>query len=308
MISWFRRQRYAIAAAFAHLRQAPGNFVLNMVVVAMTLSLPFAGITLLDNVKPVTAQLAVESEISIFVKMNTPPELASSLTPAIRNVFQEFGQTAKIVYVPRDKALDMLKEKSGMADAVAALGANPLPDGYLVRLDEVSSMASIGRLESIITKLEKLPNIDKVQLDSAWIKRLAALMNVLQLGLIFLGGTLGIVVIAVAFNTIRLQVMSHLDEIALMRLVGATDAFIRRPFYYTGALLGFGAGCIGLIAVAVALLPLNLAIADLARLYSSNLQLFPLDVATSAILLGVSALLGLIGAAFSVRRHLGRVA
>jgi len=308
MISWFRRQRYAIAAAFAHLRQAPGNFVLNMVVVAMTLSLPFAGITLLDNVKPVTAQLAVESEISIFVKMNTPPELASSLTPAIRNVFQEFGQTAKIVYVPRDKALDMLKEKSGMADAVAALGANPLPDGYLVRLDEVSSVASIGRLESIITKLEKLPNIDKVQLDSAWIKRLAALMNVLQLGLIFLGGTLGIVVIAVAFNTIRLQVMSHLDEIALMRLVGATDAFIRRPFYYTGALLGFGAGCIGLIAVAVALLPLNLAIADLARLYSSNLQLFPLDVATSAILLGVSALLGLIGAAFSVRRHLGRVA
>lgn len=307
MMNWLRQQAYSISAAAAHLRQAPGSFILNMLVLAMTLSLPFAGTTLLENLKPVTAQLEVDAEISIFMKMETPREVASALTPSIRAVFQEHGQAVKISFIPREKALEVLKDKGGLTDAITTLGGNPLPDGYLVKLEQAGGAADVARIEKLVEQLKKLPNVDKVQLDSAWVKRLAALMNVMNLMLMCLAGTLGVVVVAVVFNTIRLQVMSHLDEIALMRLVGATDAFIRRPFYYTGALLGLGAGCIALAAVGLALLPLNAAIADLAKLYASDISLAPLDLQTSAILLALSAVLGWMGAALSVRRNLARV-
>lgn len=306
MSNWFRQRTYSISAALAHLRQAPANFLINMLVVAMTLALPFGGATLLDNLRPVSAQLEVDAEISLFMKMETPRDISSALTQSIRNVFQEHGHRVKITFVPRETALQMLKDKGGLADAVATLGANPLPDGYLIRLEQ-SGTAAATRIDAIATQLQKLPNVDKVQLDFAWVKRLAALMHVLNVMLIFIAVALGIVVIAVAFNTIRLQVMSHQDEIALMRLVGATDAFIRRPFYYTGTLLGFGAGCIALALVGLALLPLNLAVADLARLYSSDLQLSPLDISSCALLLAVSAGLGWMGAALSVRRNLAKV-
>jgi cell division transport system permease protein len=306
-MNWFRQQAYSMRAAAAQLRQGPANFLLNMLVLAMTLALPFAGLTLLENLTPITAQLNVEAEISVFLKMDTSRETAAAQESAIRKIFQAQGQETKIVFVPREKALEALKDKSGLADAVTTLGANPLPDGFLIRLVQGDSSGAAYHIDSIVDQLQKLPAVDKVQLDSAWVKRLAALMRVINMVLMFLAGTLGIVVIAVAFNTIRLQVMSHLEELALMRLVGATDAFIRRPFYYSGALLGFGAGCIALVVVALALLPLNFAIADLAKLYASDLQIEPLDISSSAGLLAISAFLGWMGAALSVRRNLARI-
>jgi cell division transport system permease protein len=129
----------------------------------------------------------------------------------------------------------------------------------------------------------------------------------LQVALLFLALTLGVVVVAVVFNTIRLQVMTQREEIEVSRLVGATDAFICRPFYYSGALLGLCAGAVALGVVALALQPLNDAIADFARLYASEFRLAPLGVTATAILLGLSAALGLAGALMSVQRHLSRL-
>jgi cell division transport system permease protein len=119
---------------------------------------------------------------------------------------------------------------------------------------------------------------------------------------------LGVVVVAVVFNTIRLQVMTQREEIEVSRLVGATDSFICRPFYYTGALLGLIAGGVALIAVAIALNPLNAAIADFARLYASEFRLVPLDASATLVMLASSAFLGLLGALLSVQRHLARLA
>ncbi|RZA15944.1 MAG: FtsX-like permease family protein, partial [Proteobacteria bacterium] len=145
-----------------------------------------------------------------------------------------------------------------------------------------------------------------VQVDSAWVKRLAALLGILRLALLLLAGTLGIVVIAVVFNTIRLQVLTQKEEISVSQLLGATNDFIHRPFFYTGALLGLCAGGVALGVVALALHPLNGAIAEFARLYGSQFQLIALGGLEMAGLLAVSAGLGLIGAMLSVRRHLAR--
>ena len=128
-------------------------------------------------------------------------------------------------------------------------------------------------VDALAEQLRALPGVDTVQVDSAWVKRLAALLGVLRLALLLLAVTLGMVVIAVVFNTIRLQVLTQRDEIAVSKLIGATDGFIHRPFYYTGALLGLCAGAVALGAVALALQPLNVAIAEFARLYASEFQL-----------------------------------
>jgi cell division transport system permease protein len=152
-----------------------------------------------------------------------------------------------------------------------------------------------------------LPEVDSVQVDSAWVKRLAALLGVLRLALLLLAVTLGVVVVAVVFNTIRLQVLTQREEIAVTKMLGATDNFIHRPFYYTGALLGLCAGAVALGAVALALRPLNTAIAEFARLYASEFQLTALPALDVLGLLAISAALGLVGAMLSVQRHLARL-
>jgi cell division transport system permease protein len=163
-------------------------------------------------------------------------------------------------------------------------------------------------VDDIARQLGALPGVDSVQVDSAWVKRLAALLNVLRLVLLLLAVTLGMVVIAVVFNTIRLQVMTQREEIAACKLLGATDNFIQKPFYYTGALLGLCAGAVALGAVALSLQPLNAAIAEFARLYASEFQLTVLPPLGIAGLLAISAGLGLVGAMLSVQRHLSRLA
>ena len=306
MSPWLRQHRFAFGAALSTVRKAPGSFLFNVLVVAFALMLPFAGITLLDNVRPLSEQLSVDPEISLFMKQEATREEANALAPQIRRIVASGGR-ANVAFVPREQALASLKEKSGLSDVLDTLGDNPLPDSYVMKLEGFARGGAADQVDLIVEQLRALPGVDTVQLDSAWVKRLAALLNILRLALLLLAVTLGIVVIAVVFNTIRLQVLTQKEEIAVSKLLGATDNFIHRPFYYTGALLGLCAGAVALGAVTLALSPLNRAIAEFARLYASEFQLAPLGGLEIAGLLAISAGLGLIGAMLSVQRHLARV-
>nr|WP_315248697.1 permease-like cell division protein FtsX [uncultured Duganella sp.] len=305
MTYWFRQHRYAMAAALVHLRRAPGGFLFNILVVAIALALPFMGVTLLDNVRPMSETLSVDPEISVFLKQDTPRDQAEALAVQLRQTVHD--KQAKIVFTPREKALDKLKDKNGLADVLATLGDNPLPDSYVLKLDAFRNAEAGGDVDQLAEQIRALPGVDTVQVDSAWVKRLAALINILRLALLLLAATLGTVVVAVIFNTIRLQVLTQREEILVSKLIGATDSFIHRPFYYTGALLGLCAGALALGAVTLALGPLNTAIAEFARLYASEFHLTPLQPLMMAALLALSATLGLIGARLSVRRHTARL-
>jgi cell division transport system permease protein len=305
MSPWIRQHQFAFAAAVSTLRKAPGSFLFNVLVVAVALALPFAGITLLDNVRPMSEQLSVDPEVSLFLKPGATRAEAQALEPQLRHILQ--GSQASIGFVPREQALDDLKERSGLSAALDTLGENPLPDSYVMKLAGFSSAADARRIDGIVEQMGALPQVDTVQVDSAWVKRLAALLGILRLALLLLAVTLGVVVIAVVFNTIRLQVLTQREEIGVSKLLGATDNFIHRPFYYTGALLGLCAGAVALGAVTLALHPLNGAIAEFARLYASEFQLAPLGPLEVAGLLALSAGLGLVGALLSVQRHLARM-
>jgi len=304
---WFRQHRFAFGAALATVRKAPGSFLFNVVVVAVALALPFAGVTLLENVRPLSEQLSVDPEISLFMKPGVPRENAQALAPQLQQLLA--GNHAKISFVPREQALDSLKEKSGLDDVIDTLGDNPLPDSYVMKLDgfAATSSAEAARVDLLADHMRQLPGVDSVQVDSAWVKRLAAMLGVLRLALLLLAVTLGVVVIAVVFNTVRLQVLTQREEIAVSKLLGATDNFIHRPFYYTGALLGLAAGAVALGGVSLALRPLNTAVGEFARLYASDFQLSALPPLGVAGLLAISAGLGLVGALLSVQRHLARL-
>jgi cell division transport system permease protein len=306
MRAWLRQHRFAVTDAFGRMSKTPGSFLFNVLVIAIALALPFAGLTILDSIRPLSAQMAVEPEISIFMSVDAPRERATALTSSIRRILQESNIGGRLEFIPRENALSALKDKTGLSDALTTLGTNPLPDGYVLKLASFQNAADAARVDAIAVQLKALPGVEYVQVDSAWVKRLAALMHLLRMVLLLLAITLGLVVIAVVFNTIRLQVMTQREEIEISRLVGATDAFIYRPFYYSGALLGLCAGAIALGAVALALQPLNAAIADFARLYASEFRLAPLGFAEAGALLLISAALGLSGAMLSVRRHLAR--
>lgn len=306
---WFRHHVTAICHALVQFRRSPGHFFFNLLVLSMTLALPFGGMTILDNIQSVTEQLSVLPEISIFMKQDANHDRIRTMEPAIDKILQANHQKAEIIFISRDAALESLQKKTGLNQIAESLGKNPLPDSYIIRLSDntPSGTALTAQIEQIANQIQTLPDIDKVQIDSDWTKRLAALLGVLRMGLLFLGVILGVVVIVVTFNTIRLQVLMHLDEITLSWHVGASRAYIRRPFYYMGLFLGFFSGCLALILINLSLFPFNSAIYELAQLYGSDFRLTPLNPVVSAVLLCISAALGWLGALLSVNRQLRKI-
>ena len=307
MKTWFREHSMALGAALARIRSMPGSFSFNVLVIALALMLPLAGLTLLESLRPVSRELAVEPEISVFLSTEVARDRAQAIADDIRQAAQQAGVKAKLDYIPREKALDAMKARAGLGDVVAALGSNPLPDAYVVRIagghaDDDS--AAPARIEQLAASLQKIAGVETVQLDAAWVKRLAALLQLASSVLALLAATLCGVVLAVVFNTIRLQIVTQHEEIGVARLLGATDAFVARPFYYMGGVLGLTAGALALLAVLGALGLLNTSVSQLASLYGSAFLLQPLNAQTVAGLLAASAALGVLGAALSVRRAL----
>lgn len=305
-MNWLRQHLFALVDACNHLRRSPGNFLLNVLVVSIALALPFVGLTILENVRPVSAQLAIEPEISIFLKMNLSRDKARALVSTINTILHDNASSASIEFIPRENAFRSLQAKTGLNDVFATMGTNPLPDSYVLKMSGFENNMDVDQMVGLAQKLQSMPGVDTTQIDSAWVQRLAALLRVLRLALLFLGITLSAVVVAVVFNTIRLQVLTQYEEIEVSRLFGATNAFIHRPFYYTGILLGLCSAALALGWVVLALQPLNKAITDFAHLYASEFRLMPPSLVAMAMLLGLSALLGLLGAMLSVKRHLSR--
>ncbi len=309
MKTWFREHSMALRAALARIRSMPGSFGFNVLVIALALMLPLAGLTLLENLRPVSRELVVEPEISVFLSTEVARDRAQAIADEIRQAAQQTGVKARLDYIPREKALEAMKARAGLGDVVAALGSNPLPDAYVVHIAGSGNAddgegAAPARIEKLAASLQKIAGVETVQLDADWVKRLAALLQLASSVLALLAATLCGVVLAVVFNTIRLQIVTQHEEIGVARLLGATDAFVARPFYYMGGVLGLAAGALALLAVLGALGLLNTSVGQLASLYGSAFLLQPLNAQTVAGLLAASAALGVLGAALSVRRAL----
>jgi cell division transport system permease protein len=306
MKSWITEHRFAFFEVFARLGRQPLSAFLNVLVVGVALALPLFGYTVLSDLQPVTGRLASDPEISVFMTLDASRADAQTAGDALRLIT---GVT-ELRFVPRETALAELKQRPGMDAILSALSQNPLPDAWIVRVappsgstaqDVVALQNQIGR------QIQRIAKVDHVQVDSQWVERVEALLGFLRLSLVILACTLAAAVIAVIFNTVRLQVLTQRDEIEVSSLFGATNRFIRRPFYYVGAIEGIAGGLLSLALVYISLYPLNQALSDVARLYGSEFQLAPPAPSDALAFLGIAALLGWVAAVLSVGRHLNQV-
>ena len=290
MSGWLRQHREAFRTGIRRLGW------LNTLVIGVALALPAGGYALVDSLRGVASRVAPEPQISVFL----PGEAKRAEADALGRVLRAEPRIAAVRFVPREQALKEMRSIEGVDELVAALGRNPLPDAFVVT-------ARGAPVEALAADLAKLPGVSRVQADAVWARRLAALAATVKLGLGMVAVLLGAGLVAVTFNTIRLQILTQRAEIEVSKLIGATDAFIRRPFYYAGLLQGVAGGLVALGIVAVALWLLNREVGTLAESYGSNFRFgFP-DADHALGVVGFAGLLGWIGAQLSVGRHLREI-
>jgi cell division transport system permease protein len=262
-------------------------------VIGVALSLPAGGYALLANLQQVAQRFTLEPQLSVFLK---PEAKRAELEGRLR----ADARVAQLRFVSRDEALKELRQSEGLAEVVAALERNPLPDAFVLRARDGSAAA----LEALAADVRAMSGIAQVQVDSAWAQRLGALARIGRLALVALAVLLATGLVAVTFNTIRLQILTQRDEIEVSQLLGATDAFIRRPFFYLGLLQGLAGGGLGLAILWAGLATLNQGVRDLAQAYGSSFQLAYLPGPEALMVLALSAFLGWAGALLSVSKYL----
>jgi len=293
MRTWLRQHRGALARALRKLAAQRAATLLNALVIGVALSLPAGGYALLANLQGVAQRFTFEPQLSVFLK---PEAKRAELEARLR----ADERVAALRFVPRDEALAELRVAEGLADVVAALERNPLPDTFVVRAAGGGATA----LEELAGTLRALPGVASVQVDSAWAERLAALARIGRLALAALAVLLATGLVAVTFNTIRLQILTQREEIEVSRLLGATDAFVRRPFFYQGILQGLAGGVLALVILWAGLWVLNLGVRDLAQAYGSSFELAFLPARDALAVAVFAAGLGWLGALLSVSRYL----
>lgn len=296
MRTWLRQHRQAMAAALGKLRAQKSAALLNALVIGIALSLPAGGYALLSSLRSIALGAALEPQLSVFLHGETRRPDAEALVLRLKGD----ARVREVRLVPREQALKELQATEGLAEVVAALGRNPLPDALVVK----PKLADAAGLDALATELRSAPGVAHVQSDSAWARRLGALAATAQLAIALLAALLSFGLVAITFNTIRLQMLTQRAEIEISKLIGATDAFIRRPFFYLGALQGLAGGLLSLALVWVSLRALNVGVAELAASYGSGFRLSFLSARDALAVVLFSAGLGWFGAHLSVSKHL----
>lgn len=299
MRRWFRQHRYALKVALRRLATQPFSSLSNVLVISLTLSIPILAASLLSSAQPVVRAIPVSPEITLFLESSADTETTSALARSIEQDHSE--QIATVHIVPRDIAFENLKAKPDWADALSVLPDNPLPDAIIITLRESSELAQ--QASGLAQQWRELDVVDQVQLDSDWVRRLEAILSFLRIGLGLLAIGVALVVLATVFNTVRMQALTQREEIAVARLVGATESFVRRPFLYLGALTGIVSSLIAIGLAALALQPLNAALSRLASTYGTQLRVSLPDAPSLALALVVVAILAAVSARWSVTRN-----
>jgi cell division transport system permease protein len=288
----------ALLGALGRLARSPLATLLTLLVIALALALPAALKLFVANAQMATGNFASAVDVSVFLKTDVPLVKAQQLAQNAR----ARNDVASVTLIPADKGLEDFRTYSGFGDALAALKENPLP--HVLHVRPRATASSTAALESLRRYFVAWPEVELVQVDSEWVMRFNAILEVLQRVLLIAAALLGAGVLAVIGNTIRLEIQARRAEIEVTKLVGGSNAFVRRPFLYTGVLYGLGGALLAWGILALVLLILHDPVATLAKLYGSRFELQGLAPEDVAVLLGSGFVLGWLGAWISAARHL----
>jgi cell division transport system permease protein len=299
MRSWASAHRRACVSAFARLAAAPLANLLNITVIGIALALPLGFYVVLANLQGLARDFTPQPEISIFLV----PEATATDVRVLELRLKSRSDLAGFRFVPRAQALEQLKSRSGLADVAAGLSGNPLPDAFVV----IAGVSDAAALETLRAEFAAWPKVAEAHVDSDWARRLDGLLAVGRYAVLMLAAALALALVAITFNTIRLQVLTRREEIEVIKLSGATDSVIKRPFLYFGALQGTAGGAVAWLIVAAGTYLANLSLGELSHVYAALFQLRPLSLIEGLALLLTPAALGWFGAWLSVSRHLALI-
>lgn len=298
--AWVESHRASLVDSLGRLARQPIGSFFTCLVMAVALSLPMGLALLLDNVERLGGSWQKAAQISLYLQLEAGDDNGLRL----RDEIAAMDDVAEAEYIGREAGLAAFEEQSGLGQALRELPDNPLPAVVVVTPEQIDKAA----LEALRQRLAELPGVDQAQLDLQWVERLGAILG---LGDRFVFGLTLLLVLALLLvigNTIRLHIENRRSEIEVIKLVGGTDGYVRRPFLYMGALYGLGAGLLAWALLAFGLDWLNDAVVRLAGLYGSDFALGGVPAGDGLSLLLGALLLGYIGAWLAVARHLSELA
>lgn len=294
--AWARDHARVAVTSLGRLYRHGGTSLMTAAVIGIALSLPAALQVLVGNARMVSGSWEGAARISLYLKAGVSDAQARSLADTVRHM----DGVADVQYISPDQALAEFKQLSGFADAISVLDKNPLPAVLVVRPSDANPEAAAD----LQHQLAGNPAVDQVRLDLQWLKRLTAILDIVRRVVDILAALLGLAVIFVVGNTIRLEIGGRRTEIEVSKLLGATDSFIRRPFLYHGTWYGVAGGFIACLLVAGAVALMTAPVGRLAGLYGSTYELQGLGFLGVLGLIAGGAVLGWAGSWLAVARHL----
>lgn len=295
---WFVQHLQAMVHSLGQYTHSLGGQLLTTAVLGISLALPAGFFLLLENARQLTSGWDRTAQFSAFLKEDVDLAVANRL----RNLLTGDSEIAGVKLIDKEQALVEYRTWSGFADVIDSLEENPLP--HVLVFHTVQGNIGTNATESLLARIGAMPEVHSVQYDKRWMERLTAVLDVAKRVVWVLSMMLAVAVLLIVGNTIRLAIYNRKEEIEVAKLFGATDAFIQRPFLYSGFWHGLFGGLLAWLLINVTFIPIEKSIQSLAGLYDSEFLLITLTPLHFFVLLGIAVVLGLVGSWISVYRHI----
>jgi cell division transport system permease protein len=295
--AYFRNHQMVAVESLEKLLATPASSLLTWLVIAIALTLPGALYMAVNNLQQLSGHFEASGQMTVFLAA----DILEADSNALRLRVASLDQVNNVVYVSPEQALEEFTQYGGISEALSFLDENPLPAVLLV---EPPLGINKEQLNELVVEIKSFIHVDSVQVDMAWVERLLALLALAQRLVAVVGVLLALAIVLVVGNTIRLSIAARTEEIRVIKLVGGTNAFVRRPFLYAGFWYGAIGGILAWLMLGLCWILLQGPVSDIADLYGADFYLQPLPFEPTCWLILSSALLGLIGSWWSVQRHL----
>ncbi len=296
--AWVLAHLQAFFFSLGHFSRAPGNSLMTAAVIGISIALPAGLYTVVDNVRQLTGSWGLSNQLSVYLRNTVPLSDAQRLARDL----QSWPEVLHVELISPEQALAEYREATGDSQVLDLLDENPLPP--VLQLTPAVSDQDSGSMARLQQRLTELPEVELAQTDVQWARRLSAILAIIQRSILIIASILALAVLLIVGNTIRLAISQRRDEIEIGKLFGATNAFIRRPFLYSGMFYGLAGSLIAWLLISLGLLLLQKPVAQLALLYQSHIELHGLGPWASLLLLLSGILLGLGGSWLAVHRYL----
>jgi cell division transport system permease protein len=297
---WATSHASTAIGALGRLARQPFASIMIILVIAVTLALPASINLLVKNARTVSGSWDNALDFAVFLQQQVSVDEAVALARLI----EQRADVDSVQFISADDALLEFKQQSGFGEALDQLPDNPLPHTLVVRPGPGNTSASLVLLQE---EIGNLPETDFVQIDTEWVQRFHAILDIVRQAIAIGAALLAIAIVVVIGNTIRLDIENRRAEIEVTKLIGATNAFVRRPFLWTGFWYGLVGGLMALALVYYGLYMLSGPVARLAGLYQSKVTISSLDLVEAAAIVGIGVFLGLFGSWVTAARHMRRI-